>query len=139
MLSCNIVQLVKAYLTHFRWTELFLIKHEGPRSGQERDPTRIAESVARAVGMALTSHLNTLKEENCTPLAVRITLDQDNVRNYFYFMLSCHLYRHKYLSNSFLCLSVIHFQNGHILTDLYSILNYFLYHKIFRKPFPIVL
>ena len=66
-------------LFYIRWTELFLIKHEGPRAGQERDPTRIAEGVARAVGAALTQHLSSLKEENCTPLAVRITLDQDNV------------------------------------------------------------
>ena len=56
-----------------------MIKHEGPRAGQERDPTRIAEGVCRAVGAALTQHLNSLKEENCTPLAIRITLDQDNV------------------------------------------------------------
>ena len=63
-----------------------MIKHEGPRSGQERDPTRIAEGVARAVGVALTSHLHTLKEENCTPLSVRITLDQDNVSNLILFL-----------------------------------------------------
>jgi len=62
-----------------RWTELFLIKNEGARPGQERDPTRLAESVARAVGAALIPHLNNLKQENCTPLAVRITLDPENV------------------------------------------------------------
>ena len=66
----------------YRWTELFLIRHEGPRAGQERDPTRIAEGIARAVGAPLVPHLQTLKQDNSTPLAVRVTLDTENVSSY---------------------------------------------------------
>ena len=65
-----------------RWTEVFLIKtgvESGPR-GREADPTRVAEGVARAVGVALLPALPKLREEGLSPLAVRVSLDQDNVR-----------------------------------------------------------
>jgi hypothetical protein len=64
-----------------RWTEVFLIKTgaEGGPRGRETDPARVAEGVARAVGVALLPALPKLKEEGLSPLAVRITLDQDNV------------------------------------------------------------
>jgi hypothetical protein len=69
-----------------RWTEVFLIKTSGGESGRgrEADPTRVAESVARAVGVALSPALTRLKQEGLSPLAVRVTLDQDNVSGHFY-------------------------------------------------------
>jgi hypothetical protein len=65
----------------FRWTEVFLIKtqSENGSRGRESDVTRVAESVARAVGVALLPYLVRLKEEGLSPLAVRIIIDQDNV------------------------------------------------------------
>jgi len=66
--------------THLlRWTEVFLIKTPELRGGRDPDPTRVAEGAARAVGIALIPHLANLKKDNLSPLAVRITLDQDNV------------------------------------------------------------
>ncbi len=65
---------------------MFLIKTSGGESGRgrEADPTRVAESVARAVGVALSPALTRLKQEGLSPLAVRVTLDQDNVSVHFY-------------------------------------------------------
>ena len=48
-------------------------------SGDAPAPARAAEGIARAVSVALLPHLQALKEEGLTPLAVRVTLDQDNV------------------------------------------------------------
>ena len=47
--------------------------------GDAPAPARAAEGIARAVSVALLPHLQALKEEGLTPLAVRVTLDQDNV------------------------------------------------------------
>jgi len=63
-----------------RWTEVFLITTPDPAArGGEPEPTRVAEGVARAVGVALLPHLGLLKEAGLSPLAVRVTLNQDNV------------------------------------------------------------
>jgi len=67
-----------------RWTEVFLI-NTGERPGATTNgdapaPARAAEGIARAVSVALLPHLQALKEEGLTPLAVRVTLDQDNVQ-----------------------------------------------------------
>merc|ERR1719219_2883461 len=67
-----------------RWTEVFLI-NTGERPGATTNgdapaPARAAEGIARAVSVALLPHLQALKEEGLTPLAVRVTLDQDIVQ-----------------------------------------------------------
>ena len=49
-------------------------------SGDPPDPARAAEGVARAVCVALMPHLLQLKEEGLSPLAVRVSLEPDNVR-----------------------------------------------------------
>ena len=49
-------------------------------SGDPPDPARAAEGVARAVYVALMPHLLQLKEEGLSPLAVRVSLEPDNVR-----------------------------------------------------------
>ena len=64
---------------------MFLIKTPELRGGRDPDPTRVAEGAARAVGIALIPHLANLKKDNLSPLAVRITLDQDNVSSSFIF------------------------------------------------------
>ncbi len=43
------------------------------------DPARVASHVAKAVCVALLPHLAKLKEEDLTPLAVRVCLDPENV------------------------------------------------------------
>ena len=48
-------------------------------SGDPPDPARAAEGVARAVCVALMPHLLQLKEEGLSPLAVRVSLEPDNV------------------------------------------------------------
>ena len=53
-------------------------------TGDAPAPARAAEGIARAVSVALLPHLQALKEEGLTPLAVRVTLDQDNVSQHPY-------------------------------------------------------
>jgi len=65
-----------------RWTEVFLINtgDKGtPTHGDPPDPARAAEGVARSVCVALMPHLAQLKQEELSPLAVRVCLDPDNV------------------------------------------------------------
>lgn len=65
-----------------RWTEVFLINtgdKGSPIHGDPPDPARAAEGVARAVCVALMPHLLQLKEEGLSPLAVRVSLEPDNV------------------------------------------------------------
>lgn len=63
-----------------RWTEVFLLKiPDQANRTRDPDPTRVAEEVARAVGVALVPLLSDLKKENLSPLAVRVSLDEDNV------------------------------------------------------------
>ena len=57
-------------------------ENAGNCSGDAPAPARAAEGIARAVSVALLPHLQALKEEGLTPLAVRVTLDQDNVSQY---------------------------------------------------------
>ena len=43
------------------------------------DPARVASHIAKAVCVALLPHLAKLKEENLSPIAVRVCLDPENV------------------------------------------------------------
>ena len=61
-----------------RWTEVFLLATGG--AGAEQDPARAAEGVARAVCVALLPSLPKLKQEQLSPLAVRVSTSPDNVR-----------------------------------------------------------
>lgn len=91
-----------------RWTELFLLPSTAKNSHAEYtdppgkasnllfakltsfidfvgfflDPARVASQVADAVCFALGSHLKELKSSDLTPLAVRVHLDPENVREF---------------------------------------------------------
>ena len=64
-----------------RWTEVFLMPSKNPeRPVQDGDdPARAAGHLARAICTALTPNLAKLKNDDLTPLAVRINLDPENV------------------------------------------------------------
>ena len=64
-----------------RWTEVFFIHTED--SGDTRmepvDLSRLAEQLASACCLALTPHLDALKEAGLTRVGLRCTIDRDNV------------------------------------------------------------
>ncbi len=63
-----------------RWTQVFFIQTDGGSSRCEPvDLSRLAESVATAACVALTLHLDKLKEANLTKLGLRATIDPDKV------------------------------------------------------------
>ena len=72
-----------------RWTEVFLMPSKNPeqRPGGVQDggddPARAAGHLARAICTALTPNLAKLKNDDLTPLAVRINLDPENVSTIF--------------------------------------------------------
>jgi MAD (mothers against decapentaplegic) interacting protein len=64
-----------------RWTECFFIKNEeqsNPRF-EPVDQSRLAEALAQACCIALTKHLDALKEAGLTKIALRATLDAEQV------------------------------------------------------------
>lgn len=67
-----------------RWTEVFMLPSKiTSRSSvtDSDDPALAAGHLARAICMALTPHLEKLKDADLTPLAVRVNLDPESVRN----------------------------------------------------------
>ncbi len=63
-----------------RWTEVFFIQNEDRGSRCEPvDLSRLGETLAQACCMALTSHLDSLKEASLTKIALRVTIDRDRV------------------------------------------------------------
>ena len=64
-----------------RWTEVFFIHTEdGGNSRMEPvDLSRLAEMLASAFCLALTPHLDALKEAGLTKLALRCSIDRENV------------------------------------------------------------
>jgi len=66
-----------------RWTELFFIRNEDSRDRSRADPadvTRLAEALAQACCLALTSHLERLAFEMKTKIGLRVTIDNEQVR-----------------------------------------------------------
>lgn len=66
-----------------RWTELFLLPTSGPQNdhgdfSDPPDPARVASHIAKAVCNALQPHLAKLRDQDLTPLAVRVSLDPEN-------------------------------------------------------------
>jgi hypothetical protein len=51
------------------------------------DPSRLASHIAKAACVALLPHLGKLREEDLTPLAVRVCLDPENVKMSLFFIL----------------------------------------------------
>lgn len=66
-----------------RWTECFFVKNEdhGNRRFEPVDQSRLAEALAQACCMALTRHLDSLKEAGLTRIGLRATVDADHVRH----------------------------------------------------------
>ncbi|CAH1776117.1 unnamed protein product [Owenia fusiformis] len=64
-----------------RWTEVFFLKNEesGGHRGEPVDLSRLAETLASATCLALAPYLSKLKEAGMTKLALRATIDNDNV------------------------------------------------------------
>ena len=64
-----------------RWTEVFFIQNDdlGNSRHEPVDLSRLAETLASACCMALTPHLDKLKEASLTKLALRCTFDAEQV------------------------------------------------------------
>ncbi|XP_055314949.1 zinc finger FYVE domain-containing protein 9 [Sitodiplosis mosellana] len=64
-----------------RWTEVFILKSDD-ESAHGKDPidmSKLSEQIARSASMALVSFLDLLSTNGMTKLAIRATLDQDQV------------------------------------------------------------
>ena len=64
-----------------RWTEVFFIQNEdaGTSRGEPVDLSRLAETLAGACCVALTPHLDKLREAGLVKLGLRCTIDRDRV------------------------------------------------------------
>ncbi|KAK7100156.1 uncharacterized protein [Littorina saxatilis] len=63
-----------------RWTEVFFLQTESGSSRWEPvDLSRVAETLATGVCIALTPHLQKLKEASLTKIGLRVTLQPDSV------------------------------------------------------------
>ena len=64
-----------------RWTEVFfLLTAQSDSRCEPVDLSRLAETLSRAASLALTGHLDKLKEAGLTKLALRVTVDTEQVR-----------------------------------------------------------
>ena len=70
-----------------RWTEVFMLPSTKENSdnttdyNEPPDPSRITSHIAKAISMALLPHLKQLKNEDLSPLSVKVCLDPENVRH----------------------------------------------------------
>ena len=63
-----------------RWTEVFFIRTDGQNTRIEPvDLSRLAEGLATACCLALTPHLDKLKEASLTKIGLRVTIDREQV------------------------------------------------------------
>ena len=70
-------------LVRLRWTNLFFIEYHAS-NGETFDPTRLAEALAKGFTHALTPYAEMLIEAKCRKLALRATIDRENVRLFFF-------------------------------------------------------
>lgn len=61
-----------------RWTDLFFVECH-LNSTDSPDPTRLADLLAKAFTQALTPVFEMLVEAKCRKLALRVTIDRENV------------------------------------------------------------
>lgn len=67
-----------------RWTEVFFLQTESGSSRWEPvDLSRVAETLATAVCIALTPHLQKLKDAGLVKIGLRVTLQPDSVSQVF--------------------------------------------------------
>ena len=67
-----------------RWTEVYMLPKNAENNGvadysDPPDPSRISSHIAKAISLALLPHLNQLKNQELSPLSVRVCLDPENV------------------------------------------------------------
>lgn len=62
-----------------RWTDVFFIENKDGGSREPVDVSRMAETLANAACIALTPHLDRLKEANLVKIGLRVTLETDKV------------------------------------------------------------
>ena len=64
-----------------RWTEVFFLPAAGmeARPVEPVDASRLAETLAAAGAMALTPHLDALKQAGNVKIALRVNIDSENV------------------------------------------------------------
>ena len=67
-----------------RWTEVFILPNNKENSGnyeylEPPDPTRVTSHIAKAISLALLPHLKQLKSQDLSPLAIKVSLDPENV------------------------------------------------------------
>lgn len=77
-------------LFRLRWTDLFFVECYLNNS-ESFDPTRLADSLAKAFIQALTPYIDMLVEAKYRKLGLRVTIDRENVSSYgekfLYFIL----------------------------------------------------
>jgi hypothetical protein len=71
---------------YIRWTELFLLKLRGNNDdfSDTPDPMSVSSTMAKAICSGLVTYLGPLRRSGVTKIAVRVKLEQENVRNYGY-------------------------------------------------------
>jgi hypothetical protein len=77
----------RSSLFHLRWTDLFFIECH-LNNNESFDPTRLADSLAKAFIQALTPFIDMLVEAKYRKLGLRVTIDRENVsytlENYYF-------------------------------------------------------
>ena len=66
----------RSLLNRLRWTDLFFIEYY---NNDSYDPTRLADSLAKAFTQALTPLIDMLIEARCRKIGLRVTIDRENV------------------------------------------------------------
>lgn len=88
-----------------RWTDVFFIENKDGGSREPVDVSRMAETLANAACIALTPHLDRLKEANLVKIGLRVTLETDKVFLIFFKYFEKHfLWIVGYGFNILLCL-----------------------------------
>ena len=67
-----------------RWTDVFFIENKDGGSREPVDVSRMAETLANAACIALTPHLDKLREANLVKIGLRVTLETDQVPTSIY-------------------------------------------------------
>lgn len=62
-----------------RWTDVFFIENKDGGSREPVDVSRMAETLASAACIALTPHLDQLKEADLVKIGLRVSLETDKV------------------------------------------------------------
>lgn len=75
-----------------RWTDVFFIENKDGGSREPVDVSRMAETLANAACIALTPHLDKLREANLVKIGLRVTLETDQVPTSVYLKMDLYTY-----------------------------------------------